>query len=103
MTKKTATPINLITALHEQTAILLNNEGIYSVLGYAWEGEDEPSSEYIGLAMWSLDAPFKPSWALWERTTSPKNPTQQDETFYKSGEDFIGTMEMAKHAIGLAL
>jgi hypothetical protein len=30
-------------------------------------------------------------------------PTERDETFYKAGEDFIGTMELARNAIGLAL
>ena len=94
---------NLLTALIEKASSLLSDAGLYSVLDYAWQGEDEPSGEYIGLAMWTTDAPFKPSWHLWDRTAPPKKPSLHDEAFYKAGEDFIGTMEMAREAIGLAL
>ena len=94
---------NLLTELNEKASHLLADAGIYSVLDYAWEGEDEPSGVYIGLAMWCLDAPFKPSWQLWDRSAPPKKPSLQDETFYKAGEDFIGTMEIARKAMGLVL
>jgi hypothetical protein len=103
MEKTTLDSTNLLTSLREANAGLLNAAGIYSVLDYAWEDEDTPSSDYVGLAMWTTDAPFEPRWNVWDRTSSPSMPTERDEIFYKAGEDFIGTMELAKNAIGLVL
>jgi hypothetical protein len=94
---------NLLVVLQEKATVLLNKEGIYSVLDYAWEGENTPSSDYVGLAMWTTDAPFQPRWNLWDRTSPPSMPTERDEIYYKAGEDFIGTMELAKNNIGLVL
>jgi hypothetical protein len=73
------------------------------VLDYAWQDEVTPSDDYVGLAMWTTDAPFKPRWNVWDRAKAPKIPSERDEIFYKAGEDFIGTMELAKHAIGMVL
>ncbi len=103
MTRHNASLTNLFAALHEEAAQLLNATGIYSVLDYAWEDEDTPASDHLGLAIWSTDAPFEPSWFPWEHSSPPPMPTERDETFYKAGEDFIGTMELARNAIGLAL
>lgn len=103
MAKQNASVPNLFVALHEQAALLLNDAEIYSVLDYAWEDEDTPATDHLGLAIWSTDAPFEPSWFPWERSSPPPMPTERDETFYKAGEDFIGTMELARNAIGLAL
>lgn len=49
---------NLLLHLQEQASDLLNAAGIYSVTSYAWEGEDTPSNDYLGLAIWSTDAPL---------------------------------------------
>jgi hypothetical protein len=103
MTEQRKTSENLLAALHEQAAELLNSAGIYSVLDYAWDGENTPSDDYLGLAIWSQDAPFEPSWFNWNRSSPPPTPTQRDATFYKAAEDFIGTMELARNAIGLVL
>jgi hypothetical protein len=94
---------NLIVRLYEEAAELLNRAGIHSVLDYAWVGEDTPSDEYIGLAMWSTDAPFEPDYFLWNRTSPPSAPTKQEETYYKAAEDFLGTMDLARNAIGMVL
>jgi hypothetical protein len=103
MAKQDSEPPNLFIALQEQAAKLLNAAGIYSVLDYAWEGEDTPADDYVGLAMWTTDAPFAPDWFGWNRTKPPAMPTKQEEAYYKAAEDFIGTMELARNAIGLVL
>lgn len=94
---------SLLADLHKEASVLLAQRGIYSVLDYAWQGEDEPSDEYLGLAIWSTDAPFKPTWFHWKRSVAPPDPSKRDEVYYAAGEDFIGTMEAARNAIGLAL
>ena len=96
-------PEHLLIKLRDQAAELLNAAGIYSLLDYAWEGENTPSDDYAGLAMWSTNAPFEPDWFGWNRTKRPAMPTKQQEAYYKAAEDFIGTMELARNAIGLVL
>jgi hypothetical protein len=54
---------NLLTALKEAASELLHKEGLYSVLDYGWEGEDTPSGEYIGLAMWTTAEPITIKYA----------------------------------------
>jgi hypothetical protein len=103
MPKQDSEAPNLLVALHEQSAQLLNAAGIYSVLDYAWEDENTPANEYLGLAIWSTDAPFEPDWFGWNHTKPPAMPTKQEEAYYKAAEDFIGTMELARNAIGLVL
>jgi hypothetical protein len=103
MTDQKAQPENLLLMLHEETTELLNAAGIYSVPAYAWEDENTPAEEYLGLAIWSTDAPFEPDWFGWNRTKPPAMPTKQQEAYYKAAEDFLGTMELARNAIGLVL
>ncbi|MGD0368326.1 MAG: hypothetical protein ABSA94_12795, partial [Acidobacteriaceae bacterium] len=80
---------------------LLNKEGIYSVLSYGWEDENTPSPEYVGIAMWITDSPFELEFAFWDRSSPPPLPTSRDEVFYKAGEDFLGTMDLARNALAL--
>ena len=94
-------PNDLLEKLRTTAGEFLNADGIYPVLDYAWEGEDTPSSEYTGLAMWTTDAPFELDHNFWHRTVPPPEPTEQDEIFHKAAEDFIGTMELARNSIGL--
>jgi hypothetical protein len=94
-------PNDLLEKLRTTANEFLNADGIFPVLDYAWEGEDTPSSEYTGLAMWTTDAPFELDHNFWHRTVPPPEPTQQDEIFHKAAEDFIGTMELARNSIGL--
>jgi len=103
MTDQKTEPENLLLKLHEQIAEPLNAAGIYSVLNYAWEGENTPADDYLGLAIWSTDAPFEPDWFRWNRTKPPARPTKQQEAYYKAAEDFLGTMELVRNAIGLVL
>jgi hypothetical protein len=49
MTDQKTVPENLLLKLHEQTAELLNAAGIYSILDYAWEGENTPADDYVGI------------------------------------------------------
>ena len=92
---------NLLETLRNTANEFLGADGIYPVLDYAWEGEDTPSSEYTGLAIWITDAPFKLDHNFWHRTVPPPEPTKQDEIFHKAATDFIGTMELARNSIGL--
>ena len=78
-----------------------DEDGIYSLLNYGWEDADTPSSEYAGLAMWDLDAPFTLDFAFWDRSTPPPSPTDRQEALHKAGEDFVGTMDLARNAIAL--
>jgi len=103
MTNQVCEAPDLLAALHEQSSQLLNAAGIYSVLDYAWEDENTPADAYLGLAIWSTDAPFEPDWFGWTRSKPPVMPTKQEEAYYKAAEDFIGTMELARNAIGLVL
>jgi hypothetical protein len=93
---------NLLIALRNAANELLSADGIYSILDYAWDDAETPSSEYVGLAMWTTDAPFEPDFNFWHRTVPPAEPTERDVIFHKSGEDFIGTMELARNSIGLS-
>jgi len=52
----------------------LTDAAIYSVLDFAWEGENTPADDYLGLAIWSTDAPFEPDWFPWNRTSPPRMP-----------------------------
>lgn len=92
---------NLLTALRKIVNDLLNAEGIYPVLDYGWEDVDTPSSEFAGLAMWITDAPFEPDFNCWDRVAPPPEPSTRDQIFYKAGEDFVGTMDLARASIGL--
>ena len=103
MTNQKTEQENLLLKLQEQTAELLSAAGIYSVLSYAWEGENTPADDYVGLAMWSTDAPFEQDWFGWDRTEPPAMPTKQQEAYYKAAEDFLGIMQLARNAIGLVL
>jgi hypothetical protein len=94
-------PINLLLALRNTANELLNADGIYPILDYAWDDADTPSSEYTGLAMWTTDAPFELDFDFWDRTVPPPEPTERDEIFHRAGEDFIGTMELARNSLGL--
>jgi hypothetical protein len=78
-----------------------DEDGIYSLLNYGWEDADTPSSEYAGLVMWDLDAPFTLDFAFWDRSTPPPSPTDRQEAFHKAGEDLVGTMDLARNAIAL--
>jgi hypothetical protein len=94
-------PNNLLAALRNTANELLNADGVYPILNYGWDDDETPSSEYTGLAMWTTDAPFKVDCNFWRETVSPPEPTERDEIFHKAGEDFIGTMELARNSIGL--
>jgi hypothetical protein len=83
MAKRKAKSNDLLDRLQEQIHKSLNAEGIYSVLDYAWEGENTSADDYVGLAMWCTDAPFEPDWFAWNRTKPPSMPTKQDETFWE--------------------
>lgn len=92
---------NLLLALQRAASEILVKEEIYPVMSYAWVDENTPSDEYTGLAMWSTDAPFKLAFDYWHRKSPPPVPTARDEVFHRAGEDFIGTMELARNALGI--
>jgi hypothetical protein len=92
---------NLLVALRNSANELLQAHGIYPVLDYGWDDAETPSAEYTGIAMWTTDAPFELDFNFWDRSSPPPNPTERDEIFHKAGEDFIGTMEIARNSLGL--
>ena len=96
-------PVNLLQSLQHEIDEMLAQEQIYEALDYAWEDENTPSDSYTGLAMWLQDVPFQLDEDLWHRKSAPPNPTARDEFFLKSGEDFIGTMNLSRRALGVAL
>ncbi|MDE1161189.1 MAG: hypothetical protein PW792_04490 [Acidobacteriaceae bacterium] len=89
--------------MSEEAGELLTRAGILSVSDYAWVGDNIPSDVYTGLAIWDTDAPFKLDLFIWSRPSPPPTPTKQEETYYKAAEDFLGTMNLARNAIGLVL
>ena len=72
---------------------------------YGWSGPNTPSDEYVGLAMWLTDPPFQhDDEALTsEGKVVSYEPTKRDEVLLRNGEDFVGTMEFARHSLGMAL
>ena len=95
--------VNLLQSLQHEIDQILAQEQIYEALDYAWEDENTFSDAYVGLAMWLQDAPFELDHNYWHRKTPPPNPTARDEFFHKSGEDFVGTMNLSRRALGVAL
>jgi hypothetical protein len=95
--------VNLLQSLQDEIDKMLGQEQIYEALDYAWEDENTPSDLYIGLAMWLQDAPFQLDEKLRHRKSPPPNPSARDEFFLKSGEDFIGTMNLSRRALGVGL
>ncbi len=95
----------LLTELDEEADRLLCTHRIWTLHGYAWDGLDTPSGEYVGLAMWELNPPFEPDWQALVNGGQIVNyePTKRDEVLLQNGEDFLGTMEFARHSLGLAL
>ena len=95
--------MNLVQSLEAEASELLQKANIFDVLTYAWDDQETPSDRYIGLAMWLQDAPFQLNRNVWHRKTPPPAPTLRDEFFLRAGEDFVGTMNFARRALGLAL
>ena len=90
---------NILVALRESANDLLRADGIYPILDYGWDDAETPSAEFTGIAMWTTDAPFELDFNFWDRSSPPPNPTERDEIFHKAGEDFIGTMEIARNSL----
>jgi hypothetical protein len=53
--------------------------------------------------MWITDAPFKLDNRWVFEGTTPPQPTSRDHVFHSAGEDFVGTMDLARNALGIAL
>ena len=94
----------LLEEVDEEADRLLSTYKIWPLHGYAWDGLDTPSAEYVGLAMWETDPPFSPDdQAYFEGQVVEYAPTKKDEVLLQNGEDFDGTMEFARHSFGMAL
>jgi hypothetical protein len=102
MTTKAASK-SLLASLAEERERLLQHQGIYRTLDYGWEDHDTPSGEYLGLAIWISDAPYESAWhrVFGGRDTPPPSP--REIAFLRTGEDFVGTMDLARNAIGTSL
>lgn len=53
--RKFISPVMLLEYLEQEVTDALVRHGIRSMFSYAWVDEHTPSSEFIGLAKWSLD------------------------------------------------
>jgi hypothetical protein len=94
--------ISLLKALQSESENLLNGDGIFPVMDFGWEDHHTPNSEYVGLAMWTMDAPYELDWERIFRGQSTPVPTPREKTFLRTGQDFVGTMNLARNAMGVA-
>jgi hypothetical protein len=91
---------NLITKLDESHGEILCANGIYPFLDYGWDGPDEYSTEYVGIAMYFTDPPFELDLPFSEHP--PASPSEADEAYHLAYEDFVGAMDVARTMLGIA-
>src|ERR1035441_8690499 len=98
----TMDPHGLREILEGDAQTLLREQSIYPILDYGWADDNLPSSRYTGLAMWLIDRPFELDFHFWGRD-APVEPTAREKALLLLGEDFVGTMDLARNALGLCL
>jgi hypothetical protein len=95
---------SLLPMLHDEADELLQKHGIYDILTYGWADAETPDDEYVGLAMWQTDPPFKHDWATLFKGRPPRyTPNERDEILLRNGEDFTGAVLFARRSLGMAL
>lgn len=90
----------LFEYLDNEVSEALMRHGIASLYNYAWQDEETPSDEYIGLAKWSLDGIH-----TLEYVESPDAyyPRDEHERLQLICADLESLMEIARLAIGHTL
>ena len=81
----------------------LKNAELYDIASYGWLNENDPDPEYIGHAMWQIDAPAIDDQALFEDRPVQRRPKEIEKEILVVGEDFWGLMQASRLSIGLAL
>lgn len=97
---KFLTPEKLFEYLDQEVADALRRHGIRSMFSYAWEGEDEPSDEFIGLAKWSVDGLQHLDY---EETDGGHYSKAEHEHICVALMDLEGLMDMSALSIGQTL
>lgn len=90
----------LFEYLDNEVSEALMRHGIASLYNYAWEDEETPRDEYIGLAKWSLDGihPLK-----YGESPDSYYPRDEHERLQLICDDLESLMEIARLAIGHTL
>lgn len=97
---KFLTPEKLFEYLDQEVAEALKRHEIRSMYSYAWEGEDEPSDEFIGLAKWSVDGLQHLDH---EETDGSHYSREEHEQICVASTDLEGLMDMSALSIGQTL
>lgn len=90
-------------ALKREVQAALNDAAIYEMGSYGWLNENEADPEFIGHAMWQVDAPPLDHSALFGEGPVQRRPKDIEKEILTSGEDFEGLMAASRLSIGLAL
>lgn len=99
ITKFIKTP-KLFEYLDQEVSEALQRHGIRDMFEYAWVGEDTPSDEFVGLAMWGSE---HHSPILYGYQTPSGYSRQEYEQLITICEDLEALMKLARLAIGHAL
>lgn len=97
---KFLTPEKLFEYLDQEVADALKRHGIRRMFDYAWEGEDEPSDNFIGLAKWSVDGLHHLDY---EETDGAHYSRAEHEQLFVALTDLEGLMDMSALSIGQTL
>jgi hypothetical protein len=90
-------------ALRREVYAALKDAGIYEIGSYGWLNENDPDPDYIGHAMWQIEAPPLDQSALFGEGPVNRRPEDIEREILTSGEDFWGLMEASRLSIGLTL
>jgi hypothetical protein len=94
----------VLTALQAYVDQALRDHELYEITGYGWSDCDTMDPEFAGHALWQTRPPAEPDWErIFGGGLPQTNPSPTQETLVTHGEDFIGAMEAARQAAGLAL
>ena len=99
VTKFIKTP-KLFEYLELEVSEALHRHGIRDMFDYAWVGEDTPSDEFVGLAMWSNQ---HSSPVLYGSQTPSGYSREEYEQLITTCEDLESLMQLARLAIGHTL
>jgi hypothetical protein len=90
-------------ALKREVQAALKDAAIFDIGSYGWLSESEADPEFIGHAMWQVDAPPLDHNALFGEGPVQRRPKDIEKEILTSGEDFEGLMAASRLSIGLAL
>jgi hypothetical protein len=89
---------------HPDGEILLVERGVFDIDHYGWLNEDDVDPEFVGYAMWVLNAPYDHDFTAWQDGKPRlKAATRQEQTLMEWGHDFFGLMKTARYFIGQGL